>query len=193
MPTSYTHDLRADSSFADFARRCAREFGAAIDQRDEPLSAPLREPEPPDYYPAKVAEAEAEAQLLLALTPAQAADECAQANTKAADRYQAQLDKMRTTGNAYRAMLARVEAWHPPTPDHQALKGFMRDQLSESLRFDCRNDPKKPTLQTPDQWRQTRLAAVRKDLAYYTEQAHAEQQRHAERVAWIRALNASLG
>ena len=34
----------------------------------------------------------------------------------------------------YETMLAEVEAWQPPTPDHEELKRFMADQLRESKR-----------------------------------------------------------
>src|SRR2546425_1153733 len=37
----------------------------------------------------------------------------------------------------YRAMPAHVEAWDPPTGDHQTFKEFMLDQLNQSIQFDC--------------------------------------------------------
>lgn len=53
------------------------------------------------------------------------------------------------------AMLASVEAWQVPTPEHESLKTFMREQITQSIAFDCQPPASEPTPPiTGDEWLQ---------------------------------------
>ena len=69
MPTGYTAGV-ADGSIIDFneyALQCARNFGACILLRDEPLSSEIPEFEPSDYHEKALTESKAGLSSFLAM------------------------------------------------------------------------------------------------------------------------------
>ncbi len=95
----------------------------------------------------------------------------------------------------YEAMIAKVEAWTPPTPDHDGLKKFMLDQLRESVEWDCGGfggSGPAPTRQTEAEWKAEALAQARHQIEHYTAEHAKEIERVNGRNEWIRDLRASL-
>lgn len=193
MPTSYTAPVQDGdiSTLAEYALRCACAF--AIDMRDKPLG-PLDDPTPPDttYYDKATTEATAELVRLESDEYAANAMQREQTEREEADaKYAA---KKAETKRRYKAMLAQVVQWQPPTPEHQGLRDFMESQLLESIKFDC-PDSKYSLPKPPDTlaaWRLDRIVKLHKDLAYYSEQIQKAHARHAHNAEWARALRASL-
>ena len=60
MPTGYTSKIGDDQSFKDFALRCARNFGANILMRDDPMDAEIKKYEVEPYYMNRLTETIAE-------------------------------------------------------------------------------------------------------------------------------------
>lgn len=195
MPTGYTADV-ADGKVADFrtfALTCARAFGATVMQRDEPIDSPPRHREPSDYHIKALAAARAEEERLLALTDDEALVEMLEERAKA-DEYASDYVARKAEQRArYEAMLAEVDAWQPPTADHAEMKKFMREQITESIRFDCGDyAPTIPPLMTAAAWIATKRAKAARDVAYHSEKNAKEIERCADANAWIDALYASL-
>lgn len=196
MPTGYTHAVQTGeiTEFPDFAMQCARAFGALIMMRDEPSGAEIPEAfEPSTYSAERATEARAKLAALQAMTDPEI--------KAAADAdYRGRLDsweqrkRKRAEGKArYEAMLAKVTAWTPPTPDHVEMKSFMLDQLKESIKFDCSGDyDVKPEPVSIYEWRIAEINRLTKDIAYH-EKAQAEEVARTEgRNLWLRALRDSL-
>lgn len=195
MPTGYTADV-ADgkvSDFPAFALRCARNFGALIMMRDDPMDAPI-----PDEFNGGSYHEEALDRARQGLAElADITDEQCQsradseyadallANAKTRAKYAEQRAR-------YEAMLANVRAWVPPTKDHVGLKDFMIQQLEESIRFDCSYEPSEPKHLTGAEWKDERAIRLACDIEYHTTERAKDRHRNNERTAWVRDLKASL-
>jgi len=196
MPTGYTADVGDGkvTDFATFAMQCARAFGALITMRDESSSAQIPDEFVPSGYNAKrLAEAKAELARLQALTVDQQTAEADAAHQSAVaswDRYED--DKVAKRAR-YEAMLAYVKAWEPPTADHAEMKKFMRDQLTESIRFDCGPSyGARPVPQTRSKWYDDAMSKARRDIEYHETEHAKEVERAKSRTTWVKALRASL-
>lgn len=194
MPTGYTAGV-ADgdiTSFPEFAVLCARAFGAAIMQRDDPLSAPLRLPSPStDYSERRVEEFTERLKLLQSLLPHEVERMAAEAHREAWRTWSENEDALLIKRGRYLAMILKVEAWEPPTSDHFEMKEFMLSQLQESIRFDCRSLDH-PTKISSEEWLQGEIAQAERDVKWHKVQIEEEFKRTNERRAWIQALADSL-
>lgn len=196
MPTGYTADV-ADgkvTDFATFALHCARAFRATIMQRDDPMSDPPKHRKLSTYYAEAVPKAEAELTRLRALSLAEAQVEM---ETERADAIRSRT-KYRTEKALkrarYEAMLAEVEAWEVPTPDHAELKAFMAKQITESIEFDCGDFewPDIPEDRTPEEWLRAKIVNAETELRQRHKDLADDEERCATANAWIDALYASL-
>ena len=195
MPSGYTaaiHDGKKQT-FTEFAMNCARAFGALVLLRDEP-NAPIPDEFPPSEHDKRWRD-EALTKLLTLerRTTTEWADaqraEVAEHNAYVA-RTSEQAAALRTR---YDRMLADVNAWQPPTTEHQALKDFMVKQLEESIAFDCSTSyltqrDEKPLQDYIDQT----LRAARSQHERAEQSWQAEQSRAKGRTSWVRALRNSL-
>lgn len=197
MPTGYTAGV-ADgkiNTFREFALTCARNFGIAILQRDEPFGE-IRYVTEEDCgiprYREKISEAERlitefhdkSIKNLKILAREAYEDELARHN-----KYR---EEKSTTRKRYHRMIEEVTDWEPPTPEHVNLKKFMLEQLEESIKFDCNFESNAPKEMNPEEFRAQQIANHKHSLEFYkTELARAEK-RFKEGNAWIRALDESL-
>lgn len=195
MPSGYTADV-ADgkvSDFKTFALRCARAFGALIEMRDDDMNAPLRMPEPSSYHANALAEARQRLAEVSAMTLEDAEPRAEAAYREAVAGWEQRRGEQIATEQRYRAMLTAVEAWTPPSPEHEEMKRFMRKQLLESIDWDCeRPMSPQPTRESALQWLSRAQGRAVKDVAYHEEQLAEEHQRIAERRQWIQQLQDSL-
>lgn len=196
MPTGYTADIKDGIDFKTYAMNCARAFWACATLRDEPGGGD-RIPdafEPSDYHLKAVEKARGELAALEAMTPADLERAAAKAWNDAETSRLMRLEDYRKQRRAYEAMLSKVKAWAPPTPDHAGLHEFMRTQIEQSIDFDCGGDYySTPTARmTGGEWVAQRQIALAKDLAYHAKEHAAEVERAESRTAWVAALRASL-
>lgn len=192
MPTGYTAPV-ADGSVTDFrtfALQCARAFGACIMQRDDPMKDPPKHREPTDYHRKRLAEAQEELPKILDMTNEEAT-QAATADYEQAQAYYVKYEReAEEEDRRYSEMAAKVDAWEPPTADHDALKAFMLEQLRTSMRGDFRLTA--PVLQTGTEWKAERIQKLERDITYHTKKEAEEQERVAGANAWIDALYESL-
>lgn len=193
MPTAYTADIAKDLTFEQFVWRCARGMGALIMMRDKPLDAPIPEKfEPSDYSLKRLQEAQERLDWLNGLSPAAVAMEAKKANAAALAAHQRYTADKATLQKKYEAMHAKVQAWTPPTRDHQGFKEFMLSQIRDSLKFDCYDTRPGPSPLQPDEWRQREAERALNDVAYHTK-AHGEEiDRTTQRNQWVASLRWSL-
>lgn len=197
MPTGYTADVQsgAITEFEEFVWRCARAMGALIMMRDEPWDAPVPERFEPgtSYYDERIATAQARLTELLTMPQAEveAAAQAAQANKAESDAsYDARKDEERAR---YEAMLAKVQAWHPPTTEHVGFKDFMVRQLNDSIEFDCTRYPVEvPAPIDPNVWHKKELDYTINDIARLHKNRAEEVERTEGRNRWLAELRASL-
>src|SRR5437870_4307935 len=123
MPSGYTATLyEGEQSFEDFVWGCARGMGALVLLRDSP-DAPIPERfEPGTYYATRVADAQLRLDALNGMT-ADDAERAARTAFESETEYRRAADRRDAEIRArYEAMLRRVRAWEPPTPDHVGLR-----------------------------------------------------------------------
>ena len=178
------------TEFKDFALQCARAFGALITMRDEPFSGPVPEKiEPSSYAVTRYAEIKDRLRDLKAMTPEQAQI----AATKYFDDNEAlcvRMNRERDEENErLDAMLAKVNAWTPPTSEHEPMKKFMLEQLGMS-KSDYTSQPEERV--PGSQWRLAALAKAERDLDYYAKEVREENERAKSRTEWLVALRGSL-
>ena len=196
MPTGYTAPIYEgkDITFREFALRCSRNMMALASMRDHGLDAEIpAKLVPDDYHEKQIAEWRA------ALIAAESMiDEDAEraAEKEYADEVQRREKSIRERVECrrrYVAMLAEVESWAPPPKEHEGLKGFMMEQLRESLRFDCAQLTwPEPTRQTSAEYKAERIASAREQIARHEAELADERRRCDDANAWLAALRASL-
>ena len=193
MPTGYTAKVQDGATFEEFVWGCARAFGALIEMRDDAMDTPIPEQfEPSSYNTKRLAETKAELTRVLAMSDTDCATE-AKAEYDKARQYKIEADAKDTqTAERYNAMIARVDDWEPPTPEHVELKRFMLQQLNESVRFDCGYERKEPKPFTAQEWRTQKLEQLRRDVVYHQKEHEAELERTASRNKWIADLRESV-
>jgi hypothetical protein len=194
MPTGYTADV-ADGKVTDFrtfALRCARQFGATIMQRDNPMDEPPKLREESPYYVESVERDEARVAFLDALTAEEAEREAAKEFDRAMASHRKYEGERTETRNRYNAMLAEVVQWTPPTPEHQGLKDFMLQQLHESIKFDCGPLWGAPERMSGAEWLAAEKERAARSLARSRESLREERERVKGANEWIAALYDAL-
>lgn len=195
MTTAYTAILEEKQgvTFNEFAWRCARAFGALLCLRDSGLDVPIPEKIVPDEtYEQNITVLKESIRRL-----EQMSDDVAEVEAKKDhESWVASGDAIRATDaekkRVHEAMLARVEAWVPPTPAHEGLKDFMRQQIADGLPAFSYEWPKRERL-SGNAWRAERIGEIKRQLAAAEQDWRRACQRADEANAWLRALRSSVG
>lgn len=197
MPTGYTADIYSGKNVTlkDYIMLCARQFGACITMRDDPLSVPIPEEfQPDDYHLKQIEKIEKQLQDLKDNPKNQKEWETEYQNIyekafKEHEKCELEKAKMKVR---YENMIMEVSNWEPPTKDHHNLKEFALRQLKESMEFDTSTYP----FEFPEmnEWviSKSTGSGLLKDLAYHKEQYAEEVTRCKKRNQWIKDLRDSL-
>jgi len=195
MPTGYAAPISDGITFAEYAMTCARAFGANVSMRDDPSGTPILEYNVAPYYQERVEEAERALAQLKALTPLQRVDAANDDHQKHLKLLIDQHERRSQLQSRYEAMLDQVNAWIPPTPDHEELKRFMAEQIEQSLRFDC-DASRCPELETTQvdvtTWYREAVERAEQSLTYRRRSLESETNRVARANDWNRKLRESL-
>ena len=200
MPTGYTASV-ADgevTEFNEYAMNCARAMGVAIMMRDEP-QGPLDIEKCLDMSSIEHhAKSLAKAFERQKLTDEELLAKFEPVRQEEIDRHAKSRKKDALTKKRYEAMLVKVEAWKPPTSEHENMKKFMREQLVDSIGFDCGSSyhdeqEEKAEQLTPELYLAQEREAAQWDFDYHTKSLAEAKARNAERRAWIEAFLESLG
>ncbi|VWB97432.1 hypothetical protein [Burkholderia lata] len=193
MPTGYTADIAKGITFEQYAWNCARAFGALMMLRDDhqaPIPAKI---EPDGYYQRCLEEAHETLTRVSSWSTAQIAAEYQAHFDARLAAYQARIDRTAALRAKYDAMLAQVQAWQPPTPDHEAYKQFMASQIVESIKFDCCVEHDcAPLPEDPAAWLAEWTADLTERLVHYEQRHREEVQRAHNRTKWITAIRESF-
>lgn len=198
MPTGYTAPVMDGeiTEVKDFARTCARAFGAFIHQRDERGDAPPRMPELDDsFYVKRLAEAKAELARWQGLSEEAKYAEWSEYVREQTVSLHKSMAKSAEKRARYENMLVQVHAIDVPA-QLQNFKNFMVEQLEESIKFDCgdgRFERDYYKVLTFPEWCAMHDKSVLRDVTYYDEELRKERQRHAERIEYINLMIETFG
>lgn len=195
MPTGYTTDV-ADGKVTDFrtfALRCARAFGAVVEQRDEAMDAPPRLREPSDHYRERLDAEVARLTALVVMTPEQIEAAALGDYLDRVKSWERSRERSISVRVRYESMQADILAWNPPTAEHVALKKFMLDQIDDSIRFDCLDaDFRAPDPKDAAAWHASAIASAARSIEHTCESMAKDRANVDGSNKWITALYESL-
>lgn len=195
MPTGYTADVGEGkvTKLRDFALSCARAFGALIEMRDEPSSAPI-----PDrittssYHKKALVDAENRLSELRQMSDEEARTGARKSYDKAIASHRLYEAEKLLKRQRYTDMLKAVRGWRPPTDGHSGLKKFMEEQLTSSIEFDCSGHLPEPVALSSKQWLAEEISKAERDVAYHAEHYAKDVTRANDATEWLRKLRESL-
>jgi len=195
MPTGYTANIAKGITFEQYALDTARSFGACITLRDEP-NAEIPEVFKPDKYHAKnIAKARKELEAFQKKTPQQLRAMFKKEIDETERYHRKRIRECLALRKKYEAMLKQVDAYTPPSPDHEKHKQFMREQIEESIKFDCSTDYHEEQLakrQRYSKWKSEKLKSLRWRINYHAEAMQKEIDRCASRTKWVQQLREAI-
>jgi hypothetical protein len=198
MPTAYTSPIADGITFNEYAMGCARAFGALIMMRDHPQNEEIPESFEASKYHKDAIEKEAmELEELLAMDHFTAAAKARDAHQKHIDYHAGEIAKEEYLAAKYKAMMAEVEAYKSPSPDHDNFKKFMADQIKESIKFDCESNYHREAIESArfmsgEEWILNEKNRLEDSIAYHQREHQKELDRTNNRNEWVRKLRNSL-
>lgn len=196
MPTGYTAPIYEgkEMTFEQFMLRCARNFGALISMREEPLDVPIPDDfQPDDYHKNQIEKWQKKAAMFVRPKREDLESEYQAAYDKAKAEYDEKEVERKALRNRYADMIEKVKNWQPPTSDHENLKKFAISQLEDSMNHDCHYW--EFTFLDKERWVESEMNRddfFAKNLAYHKEQYEKEVKACKARTEWVRQLKASL-
>jgi hypothetical protein len=195
MPTGYTAIIedKPDVTFEEFCLRCARAFGATIHQRDTALE---NKPTPPprddvDRATWRLGTLIGDLGIALAKTRQDWEREAKLAYLEALASHSKALSEESDTVAAYSRMTAEVEAWVPPSKDHESLKQFMLEQLSTGAPSTYYSTHP-PTEKSWNELRDLKFSMLCEQIKSAALDATRSASSIMDKTEWVEALYASL-
>lgn len=198
MPTGYTAPIADGITFRQYAMGCARAFGALIMMRDEPQNAEIPEAfEASKYHKDAIEKKSLELKELLAMDHATATTKAKEAHQEHIDYHTEAIAKDEALAAKYKAMLAEVEAYESPSPDHDDFKKFMADQITESIKFDCDSNYHREAIESAKlmsgaEWILAEKNRLEDSIEYHNREHQKELARTNERTEWVKKIRDSL-
>ena len=198
MPTGYTADIQKGITFKQFALACARAFGACVEMRDESMDTPIPDEfKPSDYHVKALQKGENDLRLYSSMSDEDATVSATESYRNELERCKKSLENGKKITKKYEDMLAKVEAWIPPTAEHIGMKTFMIEQIEGSIKHDGMEDYyekaiKELKILTGKQWKENGVERAIRDILYHSKELEEEKRRADERTSWVKALKESL-
>ena len=143
MPTGYTAYIENGSitTGKEFLKLCLREFGIAVDMRDEPLSVPVPAHfEPDGWYKDHYMNTVKKWKENESLTFAEAKLRRQREHDKEIQSARRAIARMTEVNERYKQIRKQIEAWTPPTEDYNGIKQFAIDQIEKSMNTEDQFD-----------------------------------------------------
>jgi len=197
MPTGYTACVvDKNVSFEEFVWGCARAMGAAISMRDDAMDAQIPEEFSANpFYLEKLQEAKKN----LADLDAMSQEEQLAMARQNMEEEVAELKKYRLKilrdDKRLNKMLRKVEAWTPPTADHEDFKKFMISQLKHSMTHGTDYPDYRLTdlaIKTAEERLSEGRKSYVKDVERFRDEYEQEVVRTQKRNAWLKNLRESV-
>jgi hypothetical protein len=196
MATGYTGAVAEGKivTLPDFVRSCARGFMIECRDSDGPFPLVVKKS---TYHQKEVTRARQSLLKLAKFTRAQILKFAENKKKNEISYHKESIATRNETFKRYTAMLAKVQAWTAPSENHQNLRKFMIEQLTESIRFDCESDyhereVEKIDKQTPFEIYEAELKRAAWDISYHQKGDFEDEQRNNNRNEWVAQLEASL-
>lgn len=198
MPTGYTEPVQKGeiTELSDFALLCARAFGALVTMRDEPLSKPVpQEFEVDPGYQTRLDDAVNKQAEFWAMSESEKLEMWEAERVERLNYARNGIKEKEEQAKRYKAMLAKVEAWKPPTGAHWELAEFMKEQLQGSIEFECNTSVYNHiilTIPNFEEWKHDKQLSLAARVTHCEHLLAEEVERVNGRNQWLKQLRDSL-
>lgn len=208
MPTGYTYFIENGdiSTGAEFLKKCIRNFGCCIDQRDDPLTEPLKTDIHADSYHKKCyEEAVNRLENFRKRTSDEMSDDIINAKQKELSGKKLYLSHQELLRDRYLKVRNEVEAWVPPTPDHEGIKRFALDQIDMCIPTEKDINKLREQVRDLDENCNSEIDEsdigkyiieetkfLERDIEYYKKKMIEDEERAANRTKFIKDFLSSL-
>lgn len=199
MPTGYTYAVQngEDKTLEDYILKCARNFGALMHMRDEPMSAEIRYLEESDYHPNKVKYYYSQLAEYGAMNEEDWQISLDEEHQSQIDKREKRIDAFYEERQRVARMLSKVVKWQPPTEEHEGLKHFAISQLELILNgeYGVNNETflykeiKKPSL---EEYKTEKITHAREMISYHNKRMEEDRKSNKKINKWISDLFDSL-
>lgn len=195
MATGYTADVASGkvTDFKEYALLCARNFGACITMRDDPLSSEIPEFEVDSYYQRAVESSTKALEEFSLMNDGDQEKMYLEQTAENLDHTQIRIHVIKTELDRYEEMLDKALQYEPPTPEHEKYAEFLVQQLESSIKWDCDltyyEDQKTPSF---SEWKTLKLESLSSSVNYAVKGLSEEIKRVRSRNEWVRQLKKSL-
>lgn len=198
MPTGYTYKIKDGIGFEEYALSCAKAFGACIAMRDDPADTPIPEKfEKSDHHSEKLEEAHLMLNDFLSQREDDLIARFSKEREKAIENNRKYINEKVTLKQKYLNMLSQVNKFTPPTSDHVNFKNFMKEQIENSIDFDCNTSYDEEAIKKWkemkfEDWKKETLEHLRWGVEYHEKEGEKEKERVDSRNEWISELRKAI-
>lgn len=197
MPTGLTaaiYEGKRKVSFEEYALGVARQFGACITMRDDPINAEIPERfEPSTYHQDAIDKARKRLVEIGSWDDGRWQDEADKSYEGELKRYHDSLANKKAIKRRYEAMLAIARQYKAPTPGHEDFAKMLVEQLEQSIDWDCSTSyMTEPIRKTASEFKADIVSELNRDIEYHGKQHRDEVERCEGRTQWVQQLRESL-
>jgi len=207
MPTGYTYFIENGdiSTGAEFLKKCIRNFGCCIGQREDPLSAPLVSVvKPSSYYKEQYENTSKKYDEFKSKTSDEIREMMHDNRDKDLSDTERYLSEQKLLRNKYLVIRKDVENWVPPTPDHEGIKRFALEQIDISIPteselgrleekiYNLKNSNPEIDEGEVGQYIIDTMKFFERDIEYYKQKMADEEERASKRTKFIQDFLSSL-
>lgn len=198
MPTGYTYYIENGdiTTGKEFLKKCIRAFGCCMDQREDPLSAPLiTEIKPDTYYKEQYKRSVKKLKEFKEKSIEEIEKELEVEKIKTKNRNKERLYEMQSLREKYLKVREEVEKWTPPTPEHEGIKVFALEQIDMCMPdLSVINDYEEECdeKENIEEYISDVKRLLEEDIEHYKKKMIEEEQRAASRTKFIKDFLDSL-
>lgn len=195
MPSQLTLKLYDGTAtdLNDFALHCARNLSLFFELRDELSDSSLPQSfTPRSHYSERVEKLEAEIATVSSWSETEAESSAQAFFQERQQAYDAAVETIKVRRQRYTQMREDVDAWQPPTEEHEFLKKHMIELLEQDAPSESMTYLIMPQPISGRQYKQVRLEELRKQLAQAIKERDDDIERSRIRTAWTDELRQSL-
>jgi hypothetical protein len=198
MPSGYTHGVVTGkvTTLKVFAESCMRAFGACIHMKDESSDKKYEKREMSEYHQAHIESAKIKRKAIEDLSDEQIIKKTTTELEASIRGYEKTIKDKKVIEKRIDSLLEKAKAWQPPTSDHENIKEFMIEQLTDTKKHDADYKYDEELIETlqneldnldPTEVRATMLDNVDWDINYHQKALEKEQNNE-----WVEQLLNSI-
>jgi len=203
MPTGYTAGIIDGeiTTFPQFAKKCMRAFGATMHMRDDSLDEEYTPQKVDNFYYENLEKSKDKLKEVMDATDEEILKIHEDEVTPTMDYHKKEMVKETENKILLEKIYDEVEQWIPPTPEHEGIKKFMKEQLSETIKYEAEPKYHKNELNrlieeilSADEklLREKFIKKHEKDIKYYTERVELMEKKVEDANKWVTDLLESL-